>query len=75
MGASDYIVGNAPGAASYSPPDISRLLMLGIAALPESYFKGTQNARTLAMQQPASTNPDELLQQVAQRGGVQSMQS
>jgi hypothetical protein len=49
------------------------MLMRGLAALPQSYFQGTQNRRQLALQQPASTDPDVLLQQAAERGGVEYM--
>lgn len=50
--ASDYSVGSAPGGASYAAPLVGFQLGQMLSNLPDDYFKGTQNARTLAMQQP-----------------------
>jgi hypothetical protein len=62
-GASDYMVGNAPQGASYAAPLIGFMLGERIAGLPEQYFRGTQHARTLALQNaypngmPMTTDP------------------
>ena len=50
MGASDYMVGNAPGGASYQAPNLAALLYQGIGGLPNDYFQGTQQGRALQQQ-------------------------
>ncbi|HEX4828300.1 MAG TPA: hypothetical protein VFV12_08745, partial [Xanthobacteraceae bacterium] len=52
MGASDYMVGNAPGGASYMAPNMSLQLMKGLGDLPDDYFQGTQKRRQLELQKP-----------------------
>jgi hypothetical protein len=43
MGASDYMVGNAPGGASYQMGDMAQQLYEMISALPKAYYQGQQN--------------------------------
>lgn len=49
-GASDYMVGNAPQGASYAAPLVGAQLGQQIASLPDSYMKGRENRRTMALQ-------------------------
>jgi hypothetical protein len=49
-GAADFMVGNAPSGASYAAPLIGMALGDRLADLPNRYFQGTQQARTLALQ-------------------------
>src|SRR6266849_4401040 len=50
MGASDYMVGNAPGGMSYGAGNFAAQLYAMTRGLGEDYFKGTQNKRTLDLQ-------------------------
>jgi hypothetical protein len=50
MGASDYIVGNAPQAASYAAPLAGFAFGQAIAGLPGDYMKGREAGRTIAKQ-------------------------
>jgi hypothetical protein len=50
MGASDYMVGNAPQAASYAAPVAGFAFGQAVAGLPEQYFQGTQRGLTLRKQ-------------------------
>ena len=68
---------NAPYAASYAAP----LVNFGpLGELPEEAFKATQRARTLQLQAPVidprtgqpTTDPNLILQAIAQRGGLEA---
>jgi hypothetical protein len=50
MGASDFMVGNAPGGVSYAAPNMSAQLMQGIGSAPADYMQGRQFARQRAIQ-------------------------
>jgi hypothetical protein len=79
-GASDFMVGNAPGGANYAAPLVGFGIGDRLADLPNQYFKGTQQARTLAMQQPVidpntgqpTTDPRAILAAANQRGGLEA---
>jgi hypothetical protein len=57
MGASDYMVGNAPSGASYSAPLVGFQLGQSIADLPDAYMKGREQARQRAMQDAFKDGP------------------
>jgi hypothetical protein len=85
MGASDYMVGNAPAGASYQMGNMAQQLYQMIGGLPQDYFQGTQNARTLQQQnlfkgglpQDAQGQPDisAIAQKISQTGGAESAQA
>jgi hypothetical protein len=52
MGASDFMVGNAPQGASYSAPLVGFAFGKALADLPDSFMAGREQARTRAMQAP-----------------------
>jgi hypothetical protein len=66
----DYFIPTRPT----SPPDISRLLLTGLSSIPDSYYEGQKQQYEQRLRQPVSTDPDELLKQAAERGGLQLMQ-
>jgi hypothetical protein len=49
-GAADFMVGNAPGGANFAAPLLGFGIGDRLADLPNRYFQGTQQARTLALQ-------------------------
>jgi hypothetical protein len=63
MGASDYMVGNAPQGASYAAPLAGFAFGQAIAGLPDAYMHGRENARTMALQDAfkdgVPLNPDK----------------
>jgi hypothetical protein len=81
MGASDYMVGNAPGGVSYAPPNYAAQLQQGIGNLYGDYFQGAQQRRTLELQKPILdangqpiTDPGALLPEILRRGGTEAAQ-
>src|ERR1700681_2738998 len=76
MGASDYMVGNAPGGVSYAAPlmDFSSIGNLG-----KDYQQGQQYARQRELQKPIldpatgqpSTDFDTITKALLQRGGAE----
>jgi hypothetical protein len=75
----DYSVGNAPGGASYAAPLVGFQFGKAISDLPDDYFKGTQQARQLALQKPildpATGQPSQdlnvITQELLNRGGAE----
>jgi hypothetical protein len=57
LGASDYMVGNAPAGASYSAPLVGFQLGQSIADLPDAYMKGREQARQRAMEDAFKDGP------------------
>lgn len=82
MGASDYMVGNAPGAVSYAAPLLD---FSPISQIPDAYFKGQQNQRTLALQnafkeglprdQSGQLDINAMADKLARIGGADAAQS
>jgi hypothetical protein len=74
-GASDYMVGNAPAAASYAAPLLN---FAPVANYPQDYFQGQQRQRELALQQPfvdpptgqPMTDPIAINKELMRRGGA-----
>lgn len=50
MGASDYMVGNAPGGVNYAAPLMGMQLGQALAQLPDQYMKGRENNRKIQME-------------------------
>lgn len=79
--ASPFDTVNGPTGASYKAPNLAALLYQGIGGLPNDYFQGTQQGRTLQMQKPIlgpdgqpSTDFNTILQELLKRGGGESAQ-
>jgi hypothetical protein len=78
MGASDYMVGNAPGGMSYGAGNMAQQLYQMIGGLPQDYMQGTQNARTLNLQKPIlgpdgqpTTDIGAITNELLKRGGAE----
>jgi hypothetical protein len=75
----DYSVGNAPGGASYAAPLVGFQFGKALSDLPDEYFKGTQQARQLALQKPIldpvtgqpSQDASVVAQELMRRGGAE----
>src|ERR1700693_6358622 len=88
MGASDYMVGNAPSGASYAAPLLGFQLGQSIAQLPSQFMQGREDARKIRMEdafpngfdEPGLRNPDNtpninaILDRGAKLGGMPFVQ-
>jgi hypothetical protein len=75
MGASDYMVGNAPQGASYTAPNVGAQFGQMIGDYPKDYFEGKQRQRQLAVMDafpngvPPGSTVNDLMSTIAKAGG------
>jgi hypothetical protein len=69
----DYTIVQGPSGASYTAPNISQLLYQGLSNIPTAYYQGQEEQYRQRLREPASTDPETLKKQMAQRGGVAMM--
>jgi hypothetical protein len=86
MGASDYMVGNAPGGVSFAAPLVGQQIGQAIGNLPADYMQGRQFARQRAIQDafpegipmrkdaPGVVDTPEIMNRMARAGGGEYIQ-